>query len=592
MTAIEFMERGRQILLRETKKQAPAGEETFLTKLYRAVMRSPICRRVLTGLGCFAGSFLLSAVSLAGRPLPLAATLILTVVPWPEKLLTLAGAGVGYALLFGWELAMEPISLLLSCLAAAVIFRRTPISMPLVTGSLTAAVGVVFLLDTGVRPLTVAVLTASVAMAAAAPVFWARALDGKHPVARWTAWGLFAAGLWRILFRASPVFLLALGCGALTGRLFPAQFDVQKTREAFAPQPIPEQRGVEKALRTMHGVLAREEPRLRPIQLNEVYDFAAEQVCRCCVGCKQCWETLSEDTYSDLCAAGEAAMLRGVAVREDFPERFLSRCRHTEGFLTAVNQALDAAAARRREARRFEDGRQIAAGQYLLLERLLHTLSRSAPSVPPAFLPEMAVGTAARVGNRVSGDRGSACRDRFGHFYILLCDGMGTGPAARAESDRAAKLLTSFLEAGAEADGAMALLNGFYALRGEAAFSTMDLLKLDLRTGEGVLYKWGAAPSYLRTGEGVKKIGTGTPPPGLDAAGSRAPGQYALSLKEGETLVMVSDGAFGAETEQRLQEVAAGTVRDLAACLITLGETSPADDRTAVVLRLKPAKAS
>ena len=567
-------------------------DRSGLSQLLRTAADSAAARRTLSCGGCLAGGFLLSALSLAGHPLPLAATLVLCMRPWPEKLLTFAGAGVGYARFFGWELAMEPIALLVSMLAAAVIFRRTPISPALVSGSLTAAVGVVFLLDTGVRLLNAAILTASVAMAAAAPVFWKHVRGGRHPLARWAACGLFAAGLWQALFGGSPTFLLALGCGAVTGRFLPNQLSAADRPENRPAQPIPEQRSVEKALRTMHSVLAREEPLLQPVQLNQVYDFAAEQVCRCCSGYKQCWEILAEDTYRDLCDAGEAAMLRGEALREDLPDRFLNRCRHTEGFLTAVNQALDAAAARQREAHRLEEGRQVAAGQYLLLERLLRTLSRGAAVTPPRYLPEMAVGTAARTGNRISGDRGSACRDRFGHFYILLCDGMGTGPDAKAESDRAARLLTSLLEAGAEADGAMALLNGFYTLRRSTAFSTVDLLKLDLRTGKGTLYKWGAAPSYLRTGEGVQKIGTATPPPGIDAAQTRAPGQYALSLREGETLVMVSDGAFGAQTEQRLRDVSVGTVRDLAACLITLGETEPADDRTAVVLRLKLAEAS
>ena len=50
---------------------------------------------------------------------------------------------------------------------------------------------------------------------------------------------------------------------------------------------------------------------------------------------------------------------------------------------------------------------------------------------------------------------------------------------------------------------------------------------------------------------------------------------------------MVSDGAFGEETEQRLTGFSQGTVRDLASCLIALGEADAADDRTAVVLRLR-----
>jgi hypothetical protein len=50
---------------------------------------------------------------------------------------------------------------------------------------------------------------------------------------------------------------------------------------------------------------------------------------------------------------------------------------------------------------------------------------------------------------------------------------------------------------------------------------------------------------------------------------------------------MVSDGAFGEETARRLAEITQGSVRDLASCLITLGQQDAADDQTAVVIRLK-----
>ena len=298
------------------------------------------------------------------------------------------------------------------------------------------------------------------------------------------------------------------------------------------------------------------------IQLNEVYDYAAEQVCRCCVRRSLCWEEESEATYRDLCRAGEAILLRGTALRDDLPERFAERCRHTEGFLTAVTQELDAQRARIREERRFEEGRQVAAAQYQTMARLLRKAAEPGSGEPLRYIPELAVGTASRAGNPVSGDRGATCRDRFGRFYVLLCDGMGTGAEARAESDQAAHLLAALLEAGVNADSAMDLLNGFYVLRKTTVFSTIDLLRLDLRSGKGELFKWGAAPSYLRREGGVEKI---------------------------ETLVMVSDGAYGEETERLLAGFSQGTVRDLASCLITLGEADAADDRTAVVLRLRSA---
>ena len=530
-------------------------------------------------------AFLLAALPLLGGPLPAAACLILCVGLLRRETAALLGACAGYILLWGWEAAMEPLALALSCFAGALLFRRTPVSRSFLAAVLTLAVGGLFLLDAGFSLTALARLAAGTGLAVLLPRLRDRAAAGEYP-ARLGAATLLLLGL---AATAPPLGPAAALCGAL---LLPF-LDRLPIRAQTGAEPIrtqktlPPQKGVEKALRTMHGVLAREDPILRPLQLAEVYDYAAEQVCRCCVRHALCWEQQAEDTYRDLCAAGEAIVRRGSAEREDLPARFTERCCHTAGFLTAVNQALDEQLARRREAFRRVESRRVAAGQYLALERLLAAMSRTPRPEPLRYAPELAVGSACRAGGTVSGDRGAACRDRFGCYYVLLCDGMGSGPDASGESGRAARLLTAFLEAGLEADTALELINGFFVLRSSAAFATLDLLKLDLRSGDGTLYKWGAAPSYLRRGDKVEKIGTATPPPGLDAAEGRVPGQYALSLGAGETLVMVSDGAYGEETARRLASFAQGSVRDLASCLITLGETDADDDRTAVVLRLR-----
>lgn len=488
------------------------------------------CALLVSGLGCF------------GLPLPIAACLVLCASVPLQAGAALLGACGGYILFWGWELAMEPVALSLSCLVGFALFRRTPVSRPGLCAGLCAAVGALFLLDSGVGILPILRLAARTGVAA-----------------------LVAPALSRV--RAAE----------------PA--GEPKPQSLPAPELQPQPR-VEKALRLMHGILAREDPIVQPIRLAEVYDEAAERVCGCCVRHALCWEQHAEDTYRDLCAAGELILSRGEAQREDFPERFTERCCHTAGFLTAVNQAMDRLLSRRREAHRLEESRRIAAGQYLALERLLAALSRPLPEQAPRFVPELAVGSAGRAGSEISGDRGSAFRDRRGNYYVLLCDGMGTGMEARVESDRAARLLTAFLESGMEPDAALGLLNGFYVLRKQSSFSTLDLLKLDLRSGMGTLYKWGAAPSYLLRAGAVEKIGTAAPPPGLTAVG-RAPGQYELSLREGETLVMVSDGADGEETTRRLTAYTQGSVRDLAACLIAQDQTDAEDDRTAVVVRLR-----
>ena len=515
--------------------------------MLRSAPASGIGRAGLRAGAYAVGALGLSALGLLGGPLPLGAALALC-APLPlGSLGALAGACGGYVLFWGWEAAMEPLALSLSCFAGAVIFRRTPVSLPALAGGLCLAVGGLFLLDTGLGLL--------------------------------------------------PLLRLALGAaaGALAARRFTAGQGALPADPAAArprpPQPLPAQKGVERALLTMHGVLAREDPAVPPLRLAEVYDFAAERVCQCCVWYGRCWEQEAEDTYRDLCAAGEAIVRRGAALREDFPQRFTDRCRHTAGFLTAVNQGLEELLSTRREELRRYACRRVAAGQYLGLQRLLAALTRPQPQTPPAYAPELAVGSASRSGNERSGDRGAVCRDRFGGVCVLLCDGMGTGSAARAESDRAARLLTAFLEAGLAPDTALELVNDFFFLRRQTAFATLDLLRADLVTGSATLYKWGAAPSWLRQGETVKEIGTATPPPGLEAARGRVPGQYELSLRKGETLVMLSDGAYGEETARRLTAFTQGTVRDLAACLIASDKTDCEDDRTVVVLRLRSLRA-
>ena len=131
---------------------------------------------------------------------------------------------------------------------------------------------------------------------------------------------------------------------------------------------------------------------------------------------------------------------------------------------------------------------------------------------------------------------------------------------------------------------ALRILNGTYLLRGDGCFSTVDLLHIDLTSGEAELLKWGAAPSYLRCGDTVKKLGTASLPPGVGVGGDHAPERYRLSLRGGEMLVLVSDGAGDAESA--VAGFAGDSPRELAALLIA---GLPAeDDMTAVAVALAP----
>ncbi|MBQ1406405.1 MAG: hypothetical protein IIZ00_09385, partial [Oscillospiraceae bacterium] len=111
--------------------------------------------RLATPLLWGAATLILCGAQAFGRPLPLAAGAILLAGASPCGLLATVGAIGGYLLLWGWEAAMEPLALSLSFFAAAVIFRKTPISMQCLSAGLTGAVGAVFLLDSGFSPVAV-----------------------------------------------------------------------------------------------------------------------------------------------------------------------------------------------------------------------------------------------------------------------------------------------------------------------------------------------------------------------------------------------------------------------------------------------------
>lgn len=395
------------------------------------------------------------------------------------------------------------------------------------------------------------------------------------------AWQLFCGVL-------SPPLLLACLLGSALGVVLPP-LTLPASEPAFpAPETAPPLRKAAQVFASLYQALSAVSPEKAETEIAAVYDAAAETVCRHCVKNRRCWEQDADRTYADLCEAAAPMLQRGCAVREDFPARFAAECCHMEGFLTAVNQELERSRSRQQLRNRLQESRRVLAGQYLFLSRFLSTLAEEPRKKPrrPAFRPEFAVSGVCRSGEFVSGDRGASFRDRWNHFYVLLCDGMGSGSMASRKSGQAVHTLTGLLEAGVAPDTALEMLNGFYILQEDSSFSTVDLLQLDLVSGLGVLYKWGAAPSYLKQEQRVETLGACDPPPGVEIARTH-PSQQRLSLREGQTLIMVSDGAFGDETLRRAGSFRGSGAKDLAGYLVQNREDA-ADDATAAVVRLLP----
>ena len=201
------------------------------------------------------------------------------------------------------------------------------------------------------------------------------------------------------------------------------------------------------------------------------------------------------------------------------------------------------------------------------------------------------VGAAARPkdGESVSGDSGTWFKDEGGTLWVALCDGMGVGNAAAAESRLALRLLERFLRAGVTAETALHTLTGALAVRAQEqmGFSTVDLLRVDLFTGEGLVYKLGAPPSYLRKNGMVDRLGKGTLPPGTGQEEQVDLTRFQTGA--GDLVVLVTDGvADGVEDrwlQEHLESYRGESPRELAMTLLEDPHARRDDDRTAVVVQ-------
>lgn len=263
------------------------------------------------------------------------------------------------------------------------------------------------------------------------------------------------------------------------------------------------------------------------------------------------------------------------------------RCKKSGRVLAQLRQAQEQLRAIRADRLRQREYREAVIQQYAFLEQFLWETSESLPQRCPGgvamYTPVVSV-----WGNRRHDSNGDRCAQFAGpknRYYIILCDGMGTGPGAVKEGKSALQQLQQMLQCGFPPEHALGSLNSLCALRERPAAVTADLAQVDMETGKVTLYKWGAAASYLVTSKGAEKLGTVSPPPGLSVMRGYESSCTVL-LKRGQTLLMVSDGV----EEQQVLDACTQKPAPTALGPAILRGSSLEDDATVVAIGLLPAK--
>ena len=317
-----------------------------------------------------------------------------------------------------------------------------------------------------------------------------------------------------------------------------------------------------------------------PIDEQALIVRAAERACGSCPCRKSCHEQPEQ--------ISPAILHKPLGNGADLP----SGCRKSGRLLMEMRRSQEQLRTIRADRDRQRSYRAAVSQQYRFLSDYLQDVSDmlAQRNDPPKawFQPEVSSCSAGKT--KANGDRclwfaGVSCR-----YYVLLCDGMGTGEEAARESRQVSTMLRRLLSSGYPAAYALRSINSLCALQGRAGAVTVDLAELRLDTGKATLYKWGAAPSYIICQGEPIKIGTATPPPGLSVTDGRESVER-LSLRRGETLVLLSDGAGGEESLQHLWVDTSSTTGELAASILQSSQAISTDDATVAVIRLHSASA-
>ncbi len=143
--------------------------------------------------------------------------------------------------------------------------------------------------------------------------------------------------------------------------------------------------------------------------------------------------------------------------------------------------------------------------------------------------------------NRVCGDCYESFTDASGMLYVILSDGMGSGSRAYVDSALACSVLSKLLKSGISLKVALETVNTVLMVKSaDESFATLDICRIDLNTGECVVYKAGASTTYIKSADKLIRASLPSQPAG---AGGRltVPAQK-FTVSSGDIILMMTDG--------------------------------------------------
>ena len=160
-----------------------------------------------------------------------------------------------------------------------------------------------------------------------------------------------------------------------------------------------------------------------------------------------------------------------------------------------------------------------------------------------AMSAEVGVCQLCRGKNRVCGDCCDSFTDPSGALYVVLSDGMGSGSRARIDSALACSLTSRLIKSGISLSAVLETVNTSLMVKSaDESFATLDICRIDLNSGEAVIYKAGAAATYIKSGDRMSRAVLSSQP--IGSGGSVTVPAQKFHVTAGDIVVMTTDGAF------------------------------------------------
>lgn len=319
---------------------------------------------------------------------------------------------------------------------------------------------------------------------------------------------------------------------------------------------------------------------------DEQQAFAHRQL----AGIGHVMKSLSEDLRERIWPdEGASVVLRRRLEREGIPLRAVLAQRSKSAFYIELRlqiTSLTDEALIDAVSRAAEQPMRILRSQEYTRQRIIHFEQAS------KLTPKTGTSTRPMPGSAVSGDSTGGISLQNGRAMFALSDGMGSGSAAKKQSEEAVQLLLKLYEVGFERDTALECVNRLLINQGAGdMYATVDALHVNLNTGEAEFIKFGAPPSFvLREGK-VHTIYAEALPAGiLDEA---SPAVNIATLRRNDVAVLLTDGALDALKEDTTEEIircigGANSCKEAADELLRAAyERGAQDDMTVLVVRME-----